>query len=453
MSFAVPTFRTGGGFSLTQRSPRPRATHDQLPPAPSVGSGRPQFLEQLLERQSHQQQVPKAPPEAAAINPSGGGGSSGGGGDEAGRSAAPTSRLAIPQVGPHNLELQIPERFCGGRKAPSGRNATAPGCQRSPRNLTTRPREACMDVGRAASGSLSPLPPTTSLRSASPFGEYGAGQTLSLHGGGDAEPKRGLQGRSQRSPRLHGQVHSHLPASAASAAHDLRGGSPSPFEVSHVSSAACGATQASLAGGGAGDSGLAGGGGAGGGNAASSGYGDHSKSTTTTMARSSTGPPAVASPANMSCVPFPSMRHAHHLSTINPGAGGPRFPPAAPQARDESAISRVSNYSIRPCIHDAQLSARFGAKAACRAPASAGGGGGGQGHPSMGGGGVGGGLGAASRGGSGTVSAAGSDAGERPFDAGVEGSTAPTARRENSRGKGSQTKVPKVRVASGGQGA
>ena len=147
-------------------------------------------------------------------------------------------------------------------------------------------------------------------------------------------------------------------------------------------------------------------------------------------------------------------RPGANTNTLNPGAGGPRFPPAAPQARDESAISRVSNYSIRPCIHDAQLSARFGAKAACRAPASAGGGGGGgQGHPSVGGGGVGGGLGAASRGGSGTVSAAGSDAGERPFDAGVEGSTAPTARRENSRGKGSQTKVPKVRVASGGQGA
>ena len=66
----------------------------------------------------------------------------------------------------------------------------------------------------------------------------------------------------------------------------------------------------------------------------------------------------------VSCVPFPSMRHAHHLATINPPGLGGRFPPTAPENRDESALHRVSNYSIRPCIHDAQLAQRFGAKAA-----------------------------------------------------------------------------------------
>ena len=44
----MPTFRTGGGFALTQRSPRARATHDNLPPPPQMGQ--PKFLSDLLLR-------------------------------------------------------------------------------------------------------------------------------------------------------------------------------------------------------------------------------------------------------------------------------------------------------------------------------------------------------------------------------------------------------------------
>ena len=76
----------------------------------------------------------------------------------------------------------------------------------------------------------------------------------------------------------------------------------------------------------------------------------------------------------ISYVPFPSMRHAHHLSSQFGNFGhlgtlhsvGPRSPRRAPDSRDESALHRMSNSSIRPCIHDAALSHRFGAKAASR---------------------------------------------------------------------------------------
>jgi len=77
------------------------------------------------------------------------------------------------------------------------------------------------------------------------------------------------------------------------------------------------------------------------------------------------GAGAASQPASLAYVPFPSMRHAHHLASIPRAAVGPRNPPAAPTARDESALGRVSTYSIRPCIHDADLSLRFGAKS-CR---------------------------------------------------------------------------------------
>jgi hypothetical protein len=70
----------------------------------------------------------------------------------------------------------------------------------------------------------------------------------------------------------------------------------------------------------------------------------------------------------MSAVPFPSLRHAHHLVTQRPtptlgaSVAGARPPPGPPTSRDESAIERMSNYSIRPCRHDASLTMRFGAR-------------------------------------------------------------------------------------------
>ena len=81
---------------------------------------------------------------------------------------------------------------------------------------------------------------------------------------------------------------------------------------------------------------------------------------------------AAAGEVAMSTVPFPSVRHAHHLAMNPRPTLWSRFPPKAPLARDESAVSRVSNYSIRPCIHDAELAHRFGAKAASRVRSSPG---------------------------------------------------------------------------------
>ena len=70
---------------------------------------------------------------------------------------------------------------------------------------------------------------------------------------------------------------------------------------------------------------------------------------------------------NASLMPFPSLRHAQHLSSAPKRQVSPRFPPDAPTSRDESAIGRVSTYSIRPCIHNQRLSERYGAKAATKA--------------------------------------------------------------------------------------
>ncbi|KAL1520842.1 hypothetical protein AB1Y20_022403 [Prymnesium parvum] len=68
-------------------------------------------------------------------------------------------------------------------------------------------------------------------------------------------------------------------------------------------------------------------------------------------------------------VPFPSCHHAHFLAQL--AVSTQRALPVAPAARDESALGRVSTCSIRPYIHDAELTARFAIKARCKALDSA----------------------------------------------------------------------------------
>ena len=86
-------------------------------------------------------------------------------------------------------------------------------------------------------------------------------------------------------------------------------------------------------------------------------------------------------PTTRLCYVSPSFLVMGHLA-LSRLDGGPPHPspvtlhastrgaPCAPVSRDSSAVSRVSNYSIKPCIHDATLSQRFGAKHSATRPAS-----------------------------------------------------------------------------------
>ena len=360
VSMMVPTFRTGGGFSLTQRSPRPRLAHDNLPPAPD-GHAPPKFLAQLMDRQ------------AQSLN------------ENASRHLQPQQQP--PPLGSGRANSKLSHRFeldFDNGWAPTRRqNASAPGMDtthrrpaRTPRSLgrlpvTSAPPRAAQVEALQRNGGLSPPPinpklPPTSLRAGSsppprrPPNTNTASSSCAVLQIADAKPSRALQGHAHKSPRAH---------------------RPAVADGGHVGFESRGNSRGS-------DGGVADGMGGGGGGSARSAGGRspvrtgegngspvrHNSPAEGHSVRPAQERPARASDMNqpqagvgkdtVSCVPFPSMRHAHHLATINPPGLGGRFPPTAPENRDESALHRVSNYSIRPCIHDAQLAQRFGAKAA-----------------------------------------------------------------------------------------
>lgn len=330
---SMPTapLRTGGGFSLTQRSPRPRATHDTLPP-PVANQPPPKFLKDLLLR------VGTA--ESASERT-----------DVAHKPHAPPSS-------PRSLELQVPSSVLA-RQRFGWQTAAQPSVPHS-----TTPRSTVVHVGKA--GSAPPraaaieagggraqsavemqhrVPATQRVARLSSTPLEGSHQAASSgegryddndSGALVAEPKRGLSGCTPRSPvrasprspvrqTLCGSVSSTVAVQRAS----FEGGLPPGASGRSVS-----------AGGGVGE-----------------------------MPRGAVvvdGGAGASAKCGVSCVPFPSMRHAHHLASVPRPSAGPRFPPRAPSSRDESAVDTVPNYSIKPCIHDVVLSHRFGAKAASR---------------------------------------------------------------------------------------
>ena len=354
--WAVPAFRTGGGFSLTQRSPRPRATHDCLPPPASMQAP-PKFLKELLLR-ADGPGSPKVLPRSVLGQVKGN-----------------------PASSPRSLELQVPvsarqRRFhtpdlaCAAlSQSPHSVHAGAvPPRAASPRATSPRaasPRGASFEAesargqqaGAVARGLpvvevsrrqqiSAPLMTQGSLaggvgRSSSPvvdgvaaYGGDGFGsEEAGLRGG---EPKRGLTGCTPR----HQSSQSHKASSPLTNERDASGGTQSGAGRGSLAlGAGCAGVQSAAAG----ESGA--------------------------VVSVSAGVLGGAGGA-ISCVPFPSMRHANHLASVARPSAGPRYPPKAPTSRDESAVSRVSNYSIKPCIHDALLSQRFGAKASSRALAT-----------------------------------------------------------------------------------
>ena len=357
--WAVPAFRTGGGFSLTQRSPRPRATHDCLPPPASMQAP-PKFLKELLLRADG--------PSSSKVLP---------------RSVFGQEK-GNPASSPRSLELQVPvsvrqRRFytpdpaCAAlspspHSVHAGHAGVVPPRAASPRATSPRaasPRGASLEsegtrgqqAGAVARGLpvvevsrrqqfSAPLMTQGSLaggvgRSSSPVvdgvaacgGDGFGSEEAGLRGG---EPKRGLTGCTPR----HQSSQCHKASSPLANERDASGGTQS----------------------GAGQGSLTLGAGCAGGQSATAGESG-------AVVSASAGVLGGAGGA-ISCVPFPSMRHANHLASVARPSAGPRYPPRAPSSRDESAVSRVSNYSIKPCIHDALLSQRFGAKASSRALAA-----------------------------------------------------------------------------------
>ena len=292
------------------------------------------------------------------------------------------SLAGVPQM--RSLELQIPD-FGNSVLHNRGRNLTAPSLgghgSTSPRsvaapssNAAARPRAATIDPSDAIDGTQIPMmevrrhgapPPGHAPRSPSH-----RQPTCGLSSWGDGEePKRGLQGCTPRhhSSRSAGAAavpaiglpfgdspgagqHISLDSLAPSTIPRAASGGGTIVPTESIAADCCGFPTG--ADGSCGERGGAAGVGVGGGVGGVAG-----------------GASAMSSGGGLSCVPFPSMRHAHHLSTVTRASGGSRFPPTAPASRDESAVNRVSNFSIRPCIHDAELSQRFGAKASCRAAA------------------------------------------------------------------------------------
>ena len=359
----MPMFRTGGGFSLTQQSPRQRAAHDMLPPQ-AVGMTTPRYLTEILA---------KLPDTSDPMGP---------------RAARPCSsrRSAVPQLKPTRIGLsfELPNmatsapasarmvdvRRADATTAPTGAPTPATG---TPVTVDARstPRKPLMPS--SASGDTRAAPPPSWI---------------------GTEPGRaGLQGFTPRQARLG------LPSSPPRPAKDIFEATvalpspiPTPSRAAMGGDGACAPGTASveavaylqaslsprghvddsapigvgrIALGAGGRAGGGGGGGGGGGRGGSCGGGSSASLLPTAGEAAGAAGPASPQPVgSVACVPFPSLRHAHHLASIaQPPA--PRCP-VPPAARDESAVDRVSNYSIRPCIHDASLSARFGVKAACR---------------------------------------------------------------------------------------
>ena len=71
---------------------------------------------------------------------------------------------------------------------------------------------------------------------------------------------------------------------------------------------------------------------------------------------------------SVACVPFPSVRHAHHLASIAGPTASPRIPPLPPTSRDESALERISMYSIKQRRTASALQGRLHIPATSMAP-------------------------------------------------------------------------------------
>jgi len=345
----MPTFRTGGGFSLTQRSPRPRAAHDNLPPQ-AAGNAQPKYLSDLLHRAPEpkvatpKQQPYESTPERGVM-------ASGG---------HPVLTLELPTGAP---------RMRGIGSAPAG----VPVKQRRSQ-MDTPPTATITAAASEATGAAATTYGTASAASARRRQATPAAPTYSNL---PAEPlRRGPSGHTPRHCSKHSRVVISAGISSSAGGVGTSGAgaaSPTPAEAAdgHPYAMHPGSPQPRAAGGGsAGEPG--------------SPHGPPLPATFEHPSAAEHGADGAdsmgglggtvgsagskAPPHNVAFVPIPSMRHAHHLASIPRPAAGPRFPPGPPAARDESALHRVSNYSIRPCIHDTDLSARFGAKAACRGP-------------------------------------------------------------------------------------
>ena len=386
----MPACRTGGGFALTQRSPRPRAAHDQLPP-PAAPSAPPKFLEQLLEKRNACYDSRGSGGSAG----DGGGGSDGGisgsgrGGGVGNRAAGFRGQKKPPAELPvlRNLELTIPQSSANSTLHArfEGRNFTAPsqlpgGARHSPRTSGGQQHGFSTNGARPAIRAAAVdgvVPPATQVvvevqRQALPSAPNASRQTPPLpdspthlqhstpgspccglqHWGSGDEPKRGLQGctpRHLRDSRSGGASPGPSAHGGLSAAHEMDAFAPSKVkeEVARIDGVGINGGEARF---------VSGGEAASRGAAACGGGAAAGRRGACESGAACSGVP----PAAVSCVPFPSMRHAHHLASVTRSSAGPRYPPSAPVSRDESAINRVSNYSIRPCIHDAQLSQRFG---------------------------------------------------------------------------------------------
>ena len=402
----TPTFRTGGGFALTHRaSPRPRPTHESLPP-PAASSAGPKFMKELLRRAdgaasatsstlhpkgfpsprahfgasmatkklelslpasapvslSHKasprlpsrefEPPPTEPPPTtpAATSPKGS--------PQTLRNPPPTGSLP-PNTSNEGSPKMI--RAAGGSAgAPASRSAvsgavqppeppqplTGRRCGASPGTVSTANAPAW--VAEPATKGLSGCAPRrshTSSRDASHGGGgsagFGGGGGILGGGGGPPQPPS----HPLREPETLAWAPGATALTQASSSRPHTAGSQQPSPPSAAPGILDGTTIGITS--------------------STSARGHHMNGTGT---GGGGGGGASAQSAMVSCVPFPSMRHAHHLASVGRPPQGPRAPPTAPRSRDESAFDRVSNYSIRPCIHDTVLSQRFGAKAACRAP-------------------------------------------------------------------------------------
>ena len=328
----TPTFRTGGGFSLVSRSPRERSVHDELLPSQPASGMQPKFLADLLEKLP-ESRSPEALPTLTTTP----------------RNVTPSSPRSAATP---SFTLELPPEI-GGASLPGGRRRTL---NTAPASVvaspTRRPRLA------AASPPLTMLRPSSSSRpteelNAQPArtGLQGRMPRQALHRGGTGSSiHRGvLQAQAtvkrpispQRVEATAPSVLIELPVAPAAQLPPSRREEASLLPIpcmelvhqraGHVNETDLGGTDVAQAG---------------------------------VVSDSNSARGALAVP----CVPFPSMRHAKHLRSVQRTIAGTRGPPAAPANRDESALDRVSTSSIRPCIHDKELAIRFGAKAAFRAP-------------------------------------------------------------------------------------
>eukprot|EP00900_Chrysochromulina_parva_P021469 jgi/Chrpa1/3956/Chrysochromulina_OHIO_Genome00010209-RA len=304
----TPTFRTGGGFSLTQHSPRPRAAHDNLPP-PAAGTAQPKYLADLLEKLLDPTAVPSKlqPKQADKVESP----RLGSGRKQINRLAA-INNLELPPH-PSSPRLGSPRATNGTLWAPTPTLLEA---------VSGAPQVGDEPIPMAAASSAAPAPAPAASAAAS----AGAPAPARLRRGLTptapqatltAEPvSRGLRGFTPRhgdhvlertSPSAGSHRAHHGRELASAERYAIQPGSPR---------AALGSSSSTLGGGGG-------------------------------LLDSAEGDAALPT--------------ADAATTM-----GPRSPPTAPAARDESALSRVSVYSMRPCMQDADLSARFGIKAAYR---------------------------------------------------------------------------------------